>query len=229
MSHGRRIGRVKLITPAAEVAEKYLRIWSKRDLYNNPGAFPPISGQGLFGIDQPIHLEIGCGTGEYLIAQAEHQPDDLFLAVEVSRRAIFHAVNQASRRNIQNILFIYTDFKLTYPLLRPETFKAVYLHYPDTNYPSRFAQRRIFDRKLLDRMHRALTSQGIISVVTDQERLFKQISELVDLDERFTKTHNEDYLTQFETPVKTRFQRAWERAERPVFHLVITKQDRSQG
>jgi len=223
MSRGRRIGRVKLVPPTAQAAEKYLRIWSKRELYHNPELFPPISGPSLFGIDRPIHLEIGCGTGEYLIALAEQQPDDLFLAVEVSRRAIFQAVNQASQRDIQNILFIYTDFKLTYPLLLPETLQAVYLHYPDPNYTTRFAQRRIFDQEFLDRMYTTLTSQGVISLVTDQEPLFKQIAALVESDRRFRRTHAEEYLTHFETPVKTRFQRAWERTDRPLFRLEIAK------
>jgi tRNA (guanine-N7-)-methyltransferase len=222
MSHGRRIGRVKLIQPSTEAAGKYLRIWSKRELYHHPEAFPHLSGTELFGVEQPIQLEIGCGTGEFLIALAEQQPDELFLAVEVSRRAVFQAVNQAAQKSLQNILFIYTDFKLTYPLLQPETLRAVYLHYPDPNYPSRFARRRIFDQQFLDQMHKALTPGGFISVVTDQERLYRQITDLVDSDGRFSKTNAEEYLAEFESPVKTRFQRAWERAERPVFRLRIS-------
>ncbi len=182
-----------------------------------------MSGTGIFGIDQPIHLEIGCGTGEYLLALAEQNPTELYLGVEVSRRAVFHAVNQANQARLENLRFIYTDFKMTYPQLRPSTLKAVYLHYPDPNYAKRFVKRRIFDHQFLEHIYPALVPGGIISVVTDQKPFFMDMLALAESDERFIKTHSERYLTHFDSPVKSRFQRAWERSQRPVFRFELRK------
>lgn len=223
MSHGRRIGRIKLISPTPEVARKYLLFWNKGELYHNPAQFPPITGAGIFGIKQPIHLEIGCGTGEYLLELAEQNPAELYLGVEVSRRAVFHAVNQANQANLENVRFIYTDFKMTYPQLRPGTLRAVYLHYPDPNYASRFTKRRIFDQQFLDHIYPALVPGGIISVVTDQQPFFMDMLALAESDERFSKTHTERYLTHFDSSVKSRFQQAWERSERAVFRFELKK------
>lgn len=223
MSHGRRIGRIKLIPPTPEVARKYLLFWSKRELYHNPAQFPPMTGQGIFGINQPIHLEIGCGTGEYLLALAEQHPDELYLGVEVSRRAVFHAVNQANKANLENVRFVFTDFKMTYPQLRPDTLKIVYLHYPDPNYASRFTKRRIFDQEFLAHIYPALAPGGIISVVTDQHQFFMDMLALAEADPRFAKTHPQRYLTSFNAPVKSRFQRAWERGKRSLFRFELKK------
>lgn len=223
MSHGRRIGRIKLVPPSPEVEEKYLLVWNKRQLYHNPAQFPPISGAGIFSVEQPVNLEIGCGTGELLLALAGEQPDELFLGVEVSRRAVYHAVNQAAEADLQNLRFIYTDFKMTYPQLRAEMLQTVYLHYPDPNYATRFNKRRIFDAEFLEHIYPALIPGGIISVVTDQQPFFMDMLALAESDRRFRKTHSERYLTTFISPVKSRFQRAWERDQRPVFRFELQK------
>ena len=49
-------------------------------------AFEPKEKRGkwraLFGNDNPIHLEIGCGKGRFAIGMAEQHPDVNFIAVE---------------------------------------------------------------------------------------------------------------------------------------------------
>jgi hypothetical protein len=47
--------------------------------------------------------------------------------------------------------------------------------------------------------------------------------DIVESDLRFRKTHKERYLTDFSPPEKTRFQRAWEKIDRPIFRFEITK------
>ena len=49
-------------------------------------AFEPKEKRGkwraLFGNDNPLHLEIGCGKGRFAIGMAEQHPDINFIAVE---------------------------------------------------------------------------------------------------------------------------------------------------
>mgnify|MGYP000582205494 FL=1 len=46
--------------------------------------------RALFGNDNPLHLEIGCGKGRFAIGMAELHPDVNFIAVEREefRRAV---------------------------------------------------------------------------------------------------------------------------------------------
>lgn len=221
MSHGRRIARLKLIPPSPDTAEKYLRIWPKRQLFFEPGSFPLLTASALFGIDQPLQLEIGCGSGEFLCSLAGQFSDKYFIGVEVSRRAVYAAVEKAKKALLDNILFIYTDFKLTYPLLRPNSIKAVYLHFPDPNYPTKYHKRRIFDPEFLDYIHPVLTSDGFIDVVTDQQPFFLHMLGVAESDDRFRLADIQHPVIDLQ--VKSRFQRAWERAERQVFRFELRK------
>jgi len=223
MSRGRRISRIKLIPPSPAAAEKYLREWSNKDLYHQPEIFPTLSRQDLFGQPGLLGLEIGCGTGEFLNAIAHAHPEQFYVGIDISRRAVYHAVNQASSQKLENILFIKADAKLVYPLLAPQSLELVYLNFPDPNYGNRNLKHRIFNPFFLDSIHPALAPVGKIVVVTDQYPFLMDMLEIAESDSRFAKLHPERYLQSFSPVKKTRFQKAWERLERPVFRFELAK------
>ncbi len=224
MSRGRRISRVKMVLPTKQVAEKYFREWESHTLHHTPGVFPKLTARNLFGRDELFSLEIGCGTGEYLNAQAAAHPERLFLGVEISRRAIYYAVNQAAARQLQNILYLKADFKLLYPLFAPDSLEDVYMIFPDPNYGgAKKLKNRIFKPDFLDLMAAVLSLQGAIEVVTDQELFLYDMLEIAEADRRFAKPHEERFLQGFSPPEKTRFQTAWEKFNRPVFRFLLNK------
>ena len=47
--------------------------------------------RALFGNDNPLHLEIGCGKGRFAIGMAELHPDVNFIAVEREEGALIMA------------------------------------------------------------------------------------------------------------------------------------------
>ena len=64
-------------------------------------AFEPKEKRGkwraLFGNDDPIHLEIGCGKGRFAIGMAEQHPDVNFIAVEREEGALIMAAERCQR------------------------------------------------------------------------------------------------------------------------------------
>lgn len=226
MSRGRRISRVKLIPPSEETAQKYLSEWENEALHHHPAEFPHLTAQNLFGKDGLLSLDIGCGTGEYLNALATANPQRLYFGVEISRRAIYHAVNQAASRKLENIRYIKADFRLLYPLFIPHSLEEVYLIFPDPNYGGRKNRKnRIFSPAFLDLMAATLAPQGAIKVVTDQEPFLYDMLEIAEADARFEKPHEARFLQGFSPPEKTRFQMAWEKYNRPVFRFVLNRKD----
>ena len=224
MSRGRRISRVKYIPPSEQVAEKYLREWDHKALYEHPEDFPALTAENLFGEPGPLSLDIGTGTGEFLNAAARQHPVKHYLGVEISRRAVYYAIDQAARRKLENVLYIKADFNLLYPLFAPDSLEMVYLNFPDPNYGGANRRKnRIFSPRFLDLMADALTGDGRLQVVTDQFPFFKDMLTIAESDARFKKSHPEAYLTDFSPPAKTRFQMAWEKFDRSVFRFELQK------
>ena len=223
MSRGRRISRVKFITPSPEIANKYLLEWENQELYYHSENFPPISKESFFNQPGLLELEIGCGTGEFLNAKAQANPSTTYVGMDISRRAIYYAVHQADKLALKNILYIKTDVKLTYPLFAPDTLYTIYLNFPDPNYGSSNLKHRIFSQRFLDAAFTGLVEKGKIIVVTDQHPFLLDMLEIADTDSRFKKSHEEPYLTTFAPIEKTRYQKAWERFKRPVFRFELMK------
>ena len=222
MSRGRRISRVKYLPPSEEVAAKYLLDWNQKDLYATPENFPKLTTEALFNTEGLLCVDIGSGTGEFIQATAQIQPDEYFLGIEISRRVIYYAVQQANKHHLENLKFIKSDFRLLYPLFAPNSLKTVYLNFPDPNYGGQKNRKnRIFSPKFLDLMAMALSTEGNLQVVTDQYPFLIDMLEIAEADRRFMKTHPERYLTDFTPPAKTRFQIAWEKFNRPVFRFEL--------
>ena len=224
MSRGRRISRVKFIPPTERISKQYLRELDSKTLFHSPEQFPKINRQDLFKRSGLISLDIGCGTGECTNAMAYKNPDQDIVGIEISRRAIYHAVHQAARLHLKNILYLKADFKLLGPLFTPGSLQHVYLNFPDPNYGGENRRKhRIFSPPFLDLMFESLAANGSIQVVTDQKPFLIDMLDIAAADPRFVKAHTEEYLENFTPPEKTRFQIAWEKFERPVFHFILAK------
>ncbi|HUS16638.1 MAG TPA: methyltransferase domain-containing protein, partial [Chloroflexia bacterium] len=117
--------------PDPATAGRYLLAWHSPALYTQPAAFPRISSPALFGDDRPLHLDIGCGTGELVCALAAIDPDGNYLGVDSSLKSLHVAVAQAQARELRGVRFIWAQIQGLYPLLAPGALAAVTLHFPD--------------------------------------------------------------------------------------------------
>ena len=212
--------------PDEQTLQKYLRFWRSKDLYENRQAFPSLDSPHLFGNDQPLHLEIGCSTGEYLCALAAKNPGINFLGVEINLKALYVAIGQAADLQLENIRFIKAPFQQLFPLLVPQSLGAVYLHFPDPSLRPKQRKRQLLGPPLLDALHAALILGGVWSIVTDNEELFMgTILRLVEGDGRFKKAHVERYLTGFEPAAKSRYQQYWEKLGATVYRLALVRDE----
>jgi tRNA (guanine-N7-)-methyltransferase len=206
-----------------EIARTYLRVYPSKQLFTNPRALPDIDSLHLFGDEQPLCLEVGCGMADYLRALARDDPHTNFVGVDVAHKPLLQAVRMAAAQALPNIRFIRGDFKLMYPLLVADSLQAVYIHFPDPHVQARFRKRRIVTPAFLDAIYHALAPGGQLSIMTDHQALFMDILAIVERDPRFEKAHTERYLIGFEPTVKSRFQQLWEGHGLPTLRLDLRK------
>lgn len=225
MSHGRRIGRVKIITPSKEVAEKYLSTWVPKDLHFKPDSFPKITGENFFSKDQTVNIEIGCGTGEYLVSLSKENPDKLYIGIENSKRSVYYAVDLAQKAKLDNIHFIFSDFRRIYPYLVPNTVDIFYFHFPDPNYGQKNEKKKIFTENFLKKIHPVFSNQGYLSVVTDQEELLEEYLEVIANVKNYHRIIKENVIEKFSPNIKSRFHKAWKLIDRPILHFKLYPQN----
>jgi tRNA (guanine-N7-)-methyltransferase len=204
--------------------KQYLRVYDARSLYHQPESFPRLCSQQLFGNSAPLELEVGCGTAEFLCSLAFREPEVNFVGVDIARRPLYKAVAVASSLQLTNVRFLHGDFAQMYSLLEPCSLRQVYVHFPDPNMHPKFHRRKLVTPAFLDAIHQALVPGGGLSLMTDHTALFQELLAVVEADSRFPKKHTERYLIGFESEVKSRFQRVWERHGLPILRLEVRKE-----
>ena len=139
-------------------------------------AFEPKEKRGkwraLFGNDNPIHLEIGCGKGRFAIGMAEQHPDVNFIAVEREEGALIMAAERCQQQPLPNLRFVSFDAAELREVFAPGEVDRIYLNFSDPWPKSRHAKRRLTSTEFLSRYEKVLPPQGLVEFKTDNTPLF---------------------------------------------------------
>ncbi len=130
----------------------------------------------IFGNDNPVHLEIGCGKGDFAACMAKNNPNINFIAMEkvadVCCVALEKACAGVDERSTDNLRFLIGDAKLLDNTLPHDCFDRIYLNFSDPWPKSGHAKRRLTHRDFLLIYSKLLKKDGMLCFKTDNVGLF---------------------------------------------------------
>ncbi len=84
-----------------------------------------------FGNENPIHIEVGTGKGQFITTLAELNPDKNYIAMEIKEEVLLHAVYKAKEKGLTNILFIWGDVKMLPEYFDVAELSRIYVNFCD--------------------------------------------------------------------------------------------------
>lgn len=161
-----------------------MRMRKKKNLDSRLAACAPVMAQNptelrgkwreeAFGNGNPLHLEIGCGKGRFILESARRYPDVNFVAIEKEEGALIMATEQAMREELPNLKFLSFDAAALGEIFAPGEVDLIYLNFSDPWPPNRQRKRRLTWRAFLAVYDEILTEEGAIYFKTDNQRLFE--------------------------------------------------------
>ena len=133
--------------------------------------------EGVFDATRPVHLEIGCGKGNFAVGMAQQYPDINFIAMErvsdVCCIALEKAMAAKEERKTDNLRFLIGDAKLLAENVLPHSLDCIYLNFSDPWPKAGHAKRRLTHRSFLDIYKNLLKEDGILRFKTDNVGLFE--------------------------------------------------------
>ena len=131
---------------------------------------------GIFDAQRPVHMEIGCGKGNFACGMAAKHPDINFVAMErvadVCCIALEKAKAASDTRKNDNLRFIIGDAKTLAENVAPHSVDCVYLNFSDPWPKSGHAKRRLTHRSFLEIYRNILKEDGVLKLKTDNTGLF---------------------------------------------------------
>ncbi len=123
----------------------------------------------FFQNNNPIHLEIGCGKGQYLIKMAETYPHINFIGLEKYESVLVKAIKKEFHLN--NLYFLCTDAKNLEDIFGQEI-NTIYLNFSDPWPKNRHAKRRLTSPQYLEIYEKIFQNNAHLIQKTDNISLF---------------------------------------------------------
>lgn len=132
----------------------------------------------VFGNDHPVHIEIGMGKGQFLLALARRNPEINYIGIERYSSVLLRAVEKYEKlsadmqKPLPNIRFICMDAREITEVFAPGEVGKIYLNFSDPWPKARHARRRLTSSDFLALYDQILTSDGTVEFKTDNRVLF---------------------------------------------------------
>lgn len=127
----------------------------------------------LFGNKNPLHLEIGCGKGSFVIQMAQKYPEINFVAMEKDRNVLITAMEQTMKAEIPNIRFIGDNADRLEEFFAEDECQRIYLNFSDPLPKSGYKKRRLTYDRYLHCYQKILVPGGEIHQKTDNTGFFE--------------------------------------------------------
>lgn len=127
----------------------------------------------VFGNDNPIHIEIGCGKGSFVKGMAEMYPDINFIAIEKVEDVIVMAMEKVRDAELTNVRFMDLDAERIEDFFEKGEIRRIYLNFSDPWKKNKQAKRRLTHKNFLDRYKKVLNNGDYIWFKTDNRPLFE--------------------------------------------------------
>ncbi len=171
----------------------------------------------------PVHLDIGCARGRFILRMAEVEPEWNFLGVEIRKPLVTEANEIAAEQEFVNLHYEFCNAMLWLDRvlegISTDLLQTVSIQFPDPWFKKKHAKRRMVNAGLVATVVRRLAVGGIIFVQTDIEFLADEMFELF----RSTAELAETPTDENPFSVKTEREISVENRRLPVYRTMFKK------
>lgn len=128
--------------------------------------------KNIFKNDNPIHIEIGMGKGQFIMGLASNNPDINYIGIEKYSSVLVRALDKRENLETDNLMFLRMDAEDIAEYFALEEVSRIYLNFSDPWPKDRHAKRRLTSSQFLARYDKILAKDGHIQFKTDNRPLF---------------------------------------------------------
>ena len=159
--------------PLSESILNHMVSWTTAD-------WPPDWG-AIFGRSGLLVVEIGFGTGEFLVDRARANPEMNFVGVERSWVSVQRLFRRLGRGGPTNVRVVHGGADFVFErLFSVDSVAQVYINFPDPWHKERHRGRRLIQPEFVRALAERLSPGGTVTVATDHGGYASWISEVLE-------------------------------------------------
>ena len=126
-------------------------------------------GREVFGNDNPIVVELGCGKGDYTVDLAERNPSCNYIGVDIKGARLWKGAKYATEHALGNVAFLRTRIEFIESLFAENEISEIWITFADPQIGRE--KKRLTAPLFMNRYRNFLCKGGIIHLKTDSRYL----------------------------------------------------------
>ncbi len=178
----------------------------------------------LFGNDNPIIMEIGCGKGQFARELAKREPNLNILAIEKTSNVIVEAAEKAIAKEILNLILLRADANYLEKFIPDGLISGLYLNF-SCPYPKKsYAAHRLTHRNFLKIYDKLLKPDAGIFQKTDNREFFEfSIQEFSEYGFILRNVSLDLHHSDFKGNIVTEYEQRFSEMGLPIYRLEAWK------
>lgn len=127
----------------------------------------------IFGNDNPVYLEIGCGKGKFICETAKAHPEINFVAVEKISNVLIEALERTKEEGITNVYYLNCAAEVLEKYFKEGSVSRIYLNFSNPLPKEGYKKQRLTHPRFLRIYAGILKKGGLIIQKTDDKDFFE--------------------------------------------------------
>ena len=176
---------------------------------------------------KPLWLEVGFGSGEHLINQAQLNPSIVFFGCEPYINGVASLLAKIKEKRINNIFIYPGDVRNLFDVLPSNSIDRVFLLYPDPWPKKRHNRRRFVNPEYLIPLCRVMKVAAQFRIATDvKEYRNHAVQEVLKLDFILREQNQNDFSSPWEDWFPTRYEKKAQKNNKTSYYMTFQKKTR---
>lgn len=189
----------------------------------------PADWTAVFRREAPLLLEIGFGSGHFLVDLARKRPSANVLGVEIAIPSLRRAARKVQHAGLSNVRLLQSNaWYVLWALTAPNLIHETYINFPDPWPKSGHHHRRLIGERFLHLLATRMIPGGALEVATDHADYAAAVTAALQATPYFTSRLPTPFVTEDLQRLRTKYERTaiaagrtchyykWQRNEAPA-------------
>ena len=146
----------------------------------------------------PLHLDIGCASGDFLFELALTNQNWNYLGIEIREKLVFNANLKKKSKKNKNLYFSFGNANNIFDHPKNKTLidsiNSISFNFPDPWFKKKHHKRRVIQPEFINFLSNSLKKRSLIFIKTDVKDLFNYMVRTISESTKFKKLDNKDFI-----------------------------------
>ena len=175
----------------------------------------------VFGNNNPVRLEIGCGKGKFVAETAARERDVNFIAVEKISNVLIEALERVKGENLTNVYFLNCAAEVLEKYIKAGSIEKIYLNFSNPLPKEGYKKQRLTHPRFLEIYKKLLKPDGQIVQKTDDKDFYSfSLESFKEAGFNVLETCEDLAAHPVEGDVETEHERRFKEQGKPIYRIV---------